>query len=228
MPTRPFKRSFEALALVTVAATLAGAPAHAKRAKPKPGFEVTLPLPAPAPPADGSIFQASNGYAGLHEGMRARAVGDPLMVVLLERVSSTKSATSKTERDGHLALIPPTAGPLGFLNPNALAAGGNSEYDGKGSAAQTRPLEEQSSDTIAQLFGNGTALVRGEKRLTLSQGEEWVQFSGIIRLADVDQSNRIASTQVADARIEYSGNGQVARASREGWLQRFFNMITPF
>ena len=63
--------------------------------------------------------------------------------------------------------------------------------------------------TIAEIRPNGTALVRGEKVLNLSQGEEWVQVSGIIRLADIDQDNRISSIRVADARISYSGKGAV-------------------
>jgi len=33
---------------------------------------------------------------------------------------------------------------------------------------------------------------------------------------------------VADARISYSGAGSVQRASREGWLSRFFGVISPF
>jgi flagellar L-ring protein precursor FlgH len=82
--------------------------------------------------------------------------------------------------------------------------------------------------TIAEVRGNGTALVRGEKRMMLSQGLEWVQFSGIVRLGDIDQENRILSTQIADARVEYTGNGSVGRASREGWLSKFFNAISPF
>ena len=45
--------------------------------------------------------------------------------------------------------------------------------------------------------------------LAHSQGEEWVQVSGIIRLADIDQDNRISSIRVADARISYSGKGAV-------------------
>ena len=210
------------------AIAFATAPADAKKAKPKPGFAATLPMPVAPPPANGSIFQVANGYAALHEGYRARAIGDPLTIVLVERISSSKTAGSKTERDGGFSLTPPTAGPLDFLNPNALKASGDSSFKGNGSAVQTSSLGGEVSVTIAQLLGNGTAVVKGEKRLTLSQGEEWVQVSGIVRLADLDQQNRIASTRVADARIEYSGNGQVARASREGWLQRFFNMLTPF
>jgi len=223
-------RRFNLPVAIATAAALAfvTSPADAKKAKPKPGFGATLPLPSPPPVADGGIFQANAGYAALYEGYRARAVGDPLTVVLTERITSAKTAGSKTQRDGGFSITPPTAGPLDFLNPNALKAGGESSFNGTGNATQTSALGGEVSVTIAQLLGNGTAVIRGEKRLTLSQGEEWVQFSGIIRLADLDQQNRIASTRVADARVEYSGNGQVARASREGWLQRFFNMISPF
>lgn len=228
MRTRRFNRTVGLLLAGGLAFMLS--PADAKKARPKPGFEATLPLPPAQPPAvaDGAIFQASSGYAALHEGNRARAVGDLLTVVLVERITSSKSATSKTARDGGFSITPPTAGPLDFLNANALKASGGSSFNGNGAAAQQSALGGEVSVTIAKLLGNGSAIVKGQKRLTLSQGEEWVQFSGIVRLADIDQMNRIASTRVADAQIEYSGNGQVARASREGWLQRFFNMISPF
>ena len=64
--------------------------------------------------------------------------------------------------------------------------------------------------------------------MLLSQGEEWVRFRGIIRLADVDAENTVMSSRVADAYIEYSGKGALQRASRPGWLSRFFNIISPF
>ena len=34
--------------------------------------------------------------------------------------------------------------------------------------------------------------------------------------------------RVADAHIRYTGKGDIARASRQGWLQRFFSIISPF
>ena len=216
-------------ALILVAMLLVGtAPAFAK-SKRSPEFAPTLPV-APAAPAtaDGSIFNASSGYAPLHQGNRARAVGDPLTIVLVENTVTSKSAGSKTNRDGGFSITPPTAGPLDFLNPNALKASGQSSFKGQGNATQTSSLSGQLGVTIAEVRPNGTALVRGEKRLMLSQGEEWVQFSGIVRLADIDEDSRIVSTRVADARIVYSGKGAIQRASREGWLSRFFNMISPF
>jgi flagellar L-ring protein precursor FlgH len=44
----------------------------------------------------------------------------------------------------------------------------------------------------------------------------------------VTADNRVLSTRVADARITYTGKGEIARASRQGWLQRFFSVVSPF
>jgi flagellar L-ring protein precursor FlgH len=82
--------------------------------------------------------------------------------------------------------------------------------------------------TVAAVYPNGTMLVRGEKLIRLNRGDEFVQFAGLVRQVDVNADNRIPSTRVADAKITYSGKGEIARASRQGWLQRFFSMVSPF
>ena len=240
LPRRPYKRRpaprlarlcFAAPALALSAGALAlSAPGNA--AKPRAGFEAALPV-APVPttvrPATGAIFDAGLGYASLVQGTLARRVGDPLTILLDENTTTAKSAGSKTSRNGGFSLTPPSAGPLSFLNPDALKASGQSSFKGDGTATQTSSFSGTVGVTIAEVRPNGTALVKGEKRLLLSQGQEWIQFSGIVRLADIDaQTNSVRSSQVADARMEYAGNGSIQRAGREGWLSRFFNMITPF
>ncbi len=225
LPSRKRKGNLWTAALC---ALIASAPALAGP-KPKHGFEAALPLPPLAPRvADGSIFNAGTGYAALYDGHRARAVGDPVTIMLTENITTSKSAGSKTARSGGFGITPPTTGPLSFIKPSSLNMGGSTSFKGDGSAAQSSTLGGELSVTIIAVRSNGTALIRGEKRLLLSQGEEWVQFSGIVRLADIDADNRVASTRVADAHIEYAGNGPVSRASREGWLSKFFNMISPF
>lgn len=230
-PTPPFQSPTTLLALggLALACALALAPpAHGRPNRPAPGFEPAAPpVPMPAP-ANGAIFNVAAGYAGLVEGRRAHAVGDPLTIVLVEQLTTSKSAGSKTQRSGSFNVVPPSAGPLSFLNPDALKASGGSSFNGQGNATQTSSLGGQVAVTIAEVRANGTALVRGEKRLLLSQGNEWVQFSGIVRLGDIDGDNTIPSSRVADARIEYAGNGAISRAGREGWLSKFFNAISPF
>lgn len=203
-------------------------------APPPPAAPITSASPAnlAAQPglteARGSIYQAGQGYAGLVTGTRARGLGDMVTIVLVESTSTSKSTAGDTSRNGAFSITPPTAGPLSFLNPDALNPAGQGSFSGSGSAAQQSQLNGTVAVTIAAIYPNGTAEVVGEKQMSLSQGEEWVQFAGRIRLIDIDADNRLPSSQVANARIIYSGQGSVQQASRPGWLARFFNFISPF
>ena len=193
------------------------------------GFAASLPPPpqaAPAP-ADGAIFSVSVGYAPLYLGLRAHKVGDLVSVVLVERTTTSKSTSANIARDGSISVTPPSAGPFSF-DPGVLNSGAGSSFNGGGDVAQTSSLRGDLTVTIAEVRPNGTALVRGEKVMQFSQGDEWVQISGIIRLADIDQDNRIASPRIADAQITYGGKGAIQQSSRAGWLTKFFNLVTPF
>jgi flagellar L-ring protein precursor FlgH len=231
------------LAAALGALALAGCMGGLEGTRPRPGF-ASPPPPALAPAAPpslaaasapdqpgasaGAIFQASQGYVGLHVGARARNLGDMLTIVLVESTTTQKSATGQTGRDGSFSITPPATGPLSFLNPEALKAASEGSFRGQGNAAQQSRLNGAIAVTIAVVYPNGTADVIGEKQLALSQGEEWVQFAGRVRLIDVDANNRLFSNQVANARIIYSGKGAIQQASRPGWMSRFFGMISPF
>lgn len=163
----------------------------------------------------------------MYYGERAHRVGDLVTIILTERMQSSKSVSSDVARDGDVSASPPTSGPFSF-NPQALNSGSGASFKGQGSADQSSSLRGDITVTVVDVRPNGTAFVRGEKLMRLSQGEEWVQVSGIVRLADIDQDNRVASTRLADARVNYSGKGAVQQASRAGWLLRFFNVVSPF
>ncbi len=222
--------------IAAVAGALVAQPADAqlfgkkKKLAPPPEFAVTMPrAPAPVPPpANGAIFQATNGYAGLYEGNRARAVGDPLTIVLVERMSASKSAGSKLDSGGGFGLTPPTTGALSLFKSTDASISGNRNFGGTGTADQSNALSGEVSVTVAEVLPNGTMIVQGQKTVTLNRGDEFIQIRGIVRPADIDANNRVASTRVADARIAYTGRGDVARASRQGWFSRFFQVISPF
>ena len=194
------------------------------------GFTATLP---PLPPQqsagplanDGAIYSPVAGYAPLYNGNRAAQVGDLVTIVLIERTTTSKATSSKTVRDGSAGLDLPEF--IGIDDADLNASAGSS-FNGSGNASQTSTLRGDLTVTIAEVRPNGTAFVRGEKVMQFSQGEEWVQISGIIRLSDIDQDNRISSIRVADAHITYSGKGAVQQSSKPGWLSRFFAAVSPF
>lgn len=200
-----------------------------KKAAPPPEYRTTYAPPAPpAPPANGAIFQVSAGYGGLYEGARARSVGDPLTIVLTERTQASKSAGSKLDSGGGFGITPPSTGPLSAVKPTDLKISGDRNFGGTGTADQSNALSGEISVTVAEVLPNGTMIVQGQKTLTLNRGDEFIQIRGLVRPADIDANNRVLSTRVADAMIAYTGRGDVARASRQGWLNRFFQTISPF
>ena len=155
-------------------------------------------------------------------------VGDVLTIALVERTAATKSTSQTTDRGGSIGLTPPTTGLFSLFNPSDIGASGTNAFKGQGQTAQSNALSGEITVTIAAVYPNGTMLVRGQKLVTLNRGDEYVQVSGIIREADIGSDNRVLSTRIADARITYTGKGEMARASQQGWLQRFFSRVSPF
>ncbi len=225
-------RPLPALLIAASLIALAASPADAgkkKREIERDFYAPTVVAQPPAPPANGSIFQASMGYTPLTSGARATSVGDIITIVLVERTQATKSNSADTSRNGNIGLTPPSTGILSKLfSASDVAMGGQNGFTGKGGATQSNTLSGEITVTIAAVYPNGTMLVKGENALTLNRGDEFIQVSGLVRQADISPDNRIASTRVADAKIIYTGKGEIARASRQGWLQRFFSMVSPF
>jgi flagellar L-ring protein precursor FlgH len=188
-----------------------------------------LPVPVPAAdPADGSVYSAGRQYS-LFGDLRSRNVGDILTVRLVEQTQASKSASTDTSRSSELDTGNPTI--LGRnITQNGLPLLSNSiesdqAFAGSATSSQSNQLTGDITVTVAQVLENGNLVVRGEKWLTLNQGEEYIQISGIVRPADIAPDNSVASLRLADARIAYSGKGQVANSNRPGWLNRFFTSV---
>jgi flagellar L-ring protein FlgH len=224
--TLPAPARCPALYLFLLTVCACAGPAVARKTPPE-SFGPTSPAVSSESPSAGAIF-ANSTYVPLTSGARASRVGDLLTIVLVERTTASKSNSASTKRGGDIGFTPPTTGLLNLFKPSDLNMSGNQSFEGKGQTAQSNQLSGEVSVTIAAVYPNGTMLVRGEKQLQLNRGDERVQISGLVRAADFTPDNRVASTRVADARINYIGKGEIASASRQGWLQRFFSRISPF
>lgn len=181
--------------------------------------------PLAPPPSDGAIYHDSQGME-LFNDPRAHRVGDILTIALVESTQASKKATTSTSKKDKTAIDAPTILGQGLtLNGKVanIATNGDRSFDGSGNSSQSNQLTGQITVTVAQRLSNGNLLVRGEKWLTINQGQELVRISGIVRPQDIGQDNSVPSTRVADARIAYTGRGSLADANTQGWLSRFFN-----
>lgn len=217
------------LRLLIVPALLAALTACSVLPGPKPGDPEYAPVEAqPLPPSaanQGGIYSPGYGMS-LFADARAHQVGDVLTVTLSERTVSSKSAASDISKDSSMDF---NLGPLLGRNPTyngyslETAISQNRDFEGSANADQRNQLQGSITVTVVRVLPNGLLEVRGEKWLTLNRGEEFIRLRGLVRPADINPDNSIASTKVADVRIAYSGTGELAASNRQGWLSRFFN-----
>ena len=178
-----------------------------------------------APPADGSIYHDAQNME-LFVDPRAHRVGDILTIMLVESTQASKKASTSTDKADKTSIDAPTI--LGQTlsiggKPGSIATNATRTFAGDGASSQSNQLTGQITVTVARRLSNGNLEVRGEKWLTINQGQELIRISGIVRPQDIGQDNSVDSTRVADARIAYTGRGSLADANSEGWLSRFFN-----
>lgn len=232
-----------ALCALVAAVQLAGCNSMPRR---DPTFAASYPAPLEVSQqqqaATGSIYQA--GYdVVLFEDVKARRVGDILTIRLTESTNATKASSNDISKSQDSTIDNPTilgASPVfglpGMLpldptEGNTFESNLSSEhkFEGESATAQRNSLQGDITVTIADVLPNGNLIVRGEKRLNLNAGNEYVKISGIVRPIDIQTNNTVLSTKVADATIVYNGEGAEADASKIGWIARFFvSALMPF
>jgi flagellar L-ring protein FlgH len=205
-----------------------------------PAFAAVRPsLPPVEPVSNGSIYKPGFDVR-LFEDIKARRVGDILTVVLNEATNAEKEATTDVAKANTSTLTNPTIfgaspefslpkfTPLSATQDLNLATSLSSDHSltGSGEAAQNNLLTGNITVSVVEVLPNSNLIVRGEKRVTLNNGVEYIQLSGVVRQSDVTGTNTIQSTQIADATIIYTGDGAIAESNKQGWLARFF--ASPF
>jgi len=214
--------------LLLLALCLGGCSTAARLSDKVPPVPATLAeLPPPAPPT-GGIWREGTGVFTLAEDRRASRVGDLLTIRLVERIQAEKSVDQAGNRNSQRSVDLPDAMPFNRIDEGLFGGGGQSSFTGTGSASQANRLTGEFTVTIVRVLPNGAMMVAGDRRIRLVRGEEQVQLTGIVRLEDIGPDNRIASTRVADARLRFTGTGEVANQARQGWLNRFFAAVSPF
>lgn len=178
------------------------------------------------PPPPGAVYNAAGSF-DLFMDLRARSVGDILTVLLIERTNASKESSTSTARGSSVDTGFPVIGGVPItLNGEPILNNefeSDTTFDGQADSSQSNRLDGSITVTVAARLPNGNLLVRGEKLITINQGEEFIRLEGIVRPIDIGPANTVASTKVADAAISYSGRGNLQATNRPGWLTRFFN-----
>lgn len=174
----------------------------------------------------GSLFK-TNYVNNIYSDSKAHRVGDIISVILSESTQAQKNAKTELKKANSASLDPIVGlgGTSVTFNNDAIQFGLNQESDFKGDSKtnQGNSLNGNISVHVLRVLPNGNLMIRGEKWMTLNNGDEYIRLTGIIRAQDISSSNTIISSKVANARIQYAGTGSFAEVQEQGFLSKFFS-----
>ncbi|NGZ06540.1 MAG: flagellar basal body L-ring protein FlgH [Magnetococcales bacterium] len=204
------------------------------RAAERPPAPIAIVQPTPPEtltPKKGSIWQTTDRNT-LFLDNKARNVGDVITVKIIENASAEKDATTELKRnnDNSIALGGALENSLTSLlkskTPlNGLSANSQNDFKGEGNTTRKSEFKATVSCVVTQVLANGNLRIEGRRDITLNHENQFIILSGVIRPEDIGADNSVTSAQIADARIEFSGDGDIDDQQRPSWLGRFFSNI---
>lgn len=185
----------------------------------------------------GSLWPGDGARNMLFSDNKARYVNDLVTILVDESASGQNQANTNTSRDsktsaGISALLGLDTSIL-KTNPNMgaqLSIGGSSTNSLKGSGDTSRGgrLQARITARVARVLENGYLLIEGRRQLTLNAEDEFIVITGVVRPEDITSENWVLSSNIADARIVYTGSGVLADKQHPGWLTRALDWGWPF
>ena len=190
--------------------------------------------------ATGSIFgQGDNPLFSDHKAMH---VNDIVRVVISETANSSNTAAKALSETDTSALGGGTftAGAatgataskyidkLNNYTNLGFATDSTSSFAGTGSATKAATFTTTVSARIVKVLQNGNYFISGKRELLIDGQKQTIQISGVIRPYDIDQFNKIDSAQMSEAKIAYNTQGDVDRATKQGWGTKMVQAVWPF
>lgn len=182
-------------------------------------------LVVPSQLADGSIPLRMT-YADPTSDLKAHAIGDVLTVNVSETINGQSSAqttltnkrTASTALPNMFSAVESLAKHNPLLNLSSLL-NGTSENDASGQGAMTAndTFAATVSVLVVGVSPSGLFKVAGDRKLRINGEDDTIHLSGLVRPQDIDSNNSIASGQIADLSISFTGSGLIRDKQGGGW-----------
>ena len=151
----------------------------------------------------------------------ARRVGDNITILIVESSQAGKATWTKTRTETQNDAG--SSGRFDFIDFWNLEA--NNSSLGEGSTSRRGDLQARITAKVVEIDPTGLLVVEGNRSVLVNGEEEKITLRGSVRPQDVAADNTVLSTFLADAAIEYTGEGVLASAEKPGYITRLMNWL---
>ena len=185
----------------------------------------------------GSLWSPATAGNFLYSDQRAFQLGDLLTVQVEETASAQRDAATQLSREsefdtslGHFfGLMDRLQAFDGHLDKDALIeAMTKSTFSGSGRTGRSEKLQATVQVMVRQVLPNGNLFVEGHRVILVNDEEHHLYVSGVARPHDIDDSNIISSSLLAEADIRFTGSGSISDQQSPGVGQSVLNWIWPW
>lgn len=203
----------------------------------QPGYRpVSMPMPEPmvATYSPNSLWRS--GSRAFFNDQRAARVGDLVTVrvditdsaQIANQTARSRSSTEELGGGGMIGTQLDMILPEG-ATPDAIANfGSDSSSSGQGSVNRSERLTTTVAAVVTQVLPNGNLVIEGRQEVRVNFEVRELVVAGVVRPEDIDASNTIESSKIAEARIAYGGRGQITDVQQPRYGQQLFDILMPF
>ncbi|MFY9288620.1 MAG: flagellar basal body L-ring protein FlgH [Alphaproteobacteria bacterium] len=205
----------------------------------QPGYTpVKMPMPAPVLNDSRPNSLWHTGARAFFRDQRASRVGDILTVIVTindqaQLQNESKRSRANTESAGinnflgfesHLHnWFPKAVDPSTLIDTNS-----DLSNNGKGSIQRQEQINLRVAATVTQVLPNGNLVLQGKQQVGVNFDMRELTIRGVIRPQDVSAENTITYDQIAEARIEYGGKGNIADVQQPRYGAQLMDILMPF
>lgn len=180
----------------------------------------------------GSAWSPNARFANLAMDLKAYRVDDLVTIVVNETTSAVATGDVKTSRQSTAkSSITAAGGITRATGPWANLANTNTQtqLQGQGTTSRGTTLTATMSARVVHVLPNGYLVIEGSKRVQVNSENQVITVRGVVRPADLDFTNSVASDRLAQMEIQVNGKGVVGDAIRRPFiLWRLIMGLLPF
>jgi flagellar L-ring protein precursor FlgH len=199
---------------------------------------VTMPMPDPEPVELQNNSLWKTGAKTFFKDQRAKRVGDILTVIIDMNDSASISNETKTNRQStQTVAVNNFMGfeekfsevlPKGVDPTKLIGVTSDPNLQGKGSIQRSEKVQFKLAATITQILPNGNFVISGRQEMRINYEIREIVVVGIVRPEDISSANTVPYEKISEARMAYSGRGQLDDVQQAPWAQQILTTISPF